>query len=106
MEDKLSEKEKEIYYSLKEVIDPELMVNIVDLGLVYDVRLKEEDKKIEIDITLTSPGCPLGEMITADTENVVSSAFEGYAINVNIVWNPPWSMEKITAEGRDMLDGI
>lgn len=106
MDNKLSDKEMEIYYSLKEVIDPELMVNIVDLGLVYDVRLKEEDKKIEIDITLTSPGCPLGDMIVQDTKNVISSAFEGYALDVNIVWDPPWSMEMITAEGRDMLGGI
>lgn len=88
---------------LKYVIDPELMVNIIDLGLVYDVRIDESAKKIEIDMTLSTPGCPVGDVIIDDVEQIVKSEYNDFEVIVNLVWDPPWSLDKLTPEGRRAL---
>ncbi|KXK01829.1 MAG: metal-sulfur cluster assembly factor [Ignavibacteriaceae bacterium] len=99
----LTPKEEELLKALKDVIDPELMVNIVDLGLVYDLTIDEEKKTVNIDLTLTSPGCPLGDMITEDTRQMTDSVLPGYEIDIKLVWNPPWSFEMMTEDGRNAL---
>ena len=83
-----------------DVIDPELMVNIVDLGLVYDV-IVEDDAAVVIDMTLTSPACPLTDQI----EYGVQAALDGLAkfATVNWVWLPPWTLDMITESGREQL---
>ncbi len=92
--------EQKIFTSLKAVIDPELMVNIIDLGLVYDVKLDETKKEINVALTLTSPGCPLGEVITEDAQQVIKSNNPAYKVAINLVWEPPWTLENLTSEGK------
>lgn len=88
---------------LKGVIDPELMINIVDLGLVYNVDFNEDNKQIDVAITLTSPGCPLGDVIMEDAYSTIEDGYPEYKINIEIVWDPPWSTEMISEEGREEL---
>jgi metal-sulfur cluster biosynthetic enzyme len=83
------------------VMDPELGVNIVDLGLVYDVDVGEG--RISIDMTLTTPGCPLAGTLAAQAEQVLREAFEGYEVEVNLVFDPPWTPDRMSAEARRML---
>lgn len=91
---------------LKKVIDPELFINIVDLGLVYVVDIQDaedEKKKIKIDMTMTSPMCPAGPQLIAQSKQVVS-AMEGVAdVEVKIVLDPPWTPDRMTEDARDQL---
>ncbi len=98
--------EELIREELKKVIDPELFVNIVDLGLVYEVTIQDaaEDKKnIKIDMTLTSPMCPAGPQLIAQSKQVVSAIEDVGAVEVKIVLDPPWSPDRMTDEARDQL---
>jgi metal-sulfur cluster biosynthetic enzyme len=91
---------------LKKVIDPELFVNIVDLGLVYEVTIldAEEDKKnIKIDMTLTSPMCPAGPQLIAQSRQVVAAIESVGEVEVKIVLDPPWSPDRMTDDARDQL---
>lgn len=103
MNRELTEQEEEIFQLLKGVIDPELMVNIIDLGLVYDVRIDEKSVAIEVDMTLTSPGCPLGEVIMEDVDQVVKNNFNDYSVKVNLLWEPMWTLDRLTQEGKEAL---
>lgn len=96
---------EEIRAVLKEnVYDPEIMINVVDLGLVYDIRVDEERKAVSIDMTLTSPGCPIGPQIIRNAEHVLRQAFpELEEVQVNLVWTPLWSPEMMSEEAKDRL---
>lgn len=96
-----SEKSK-VVDCLHQVLDPELMVNIIDLGLVYNVEFSEE-KVIVITMTLTSQACPLGEAIEQGVKNVLLTDFGEYDIVTNIVWEPHWTFEDISVAGREQL---
>ena len=88
---------------LQEVYDPEIPVNIVDLGLVYDIRIDEESETVDIDMTLTSMGCPIADSITRNVQ-VAAEGVEGIEqANVDLVWEPPWSPEKATEDGKAQL---
>lgn len=95
--------EEEIEEAMKDVVDPELFVNIVDLGLLYGVTVDDEGN-VTLDMTLTSPTCPLTDKIEYDTRYVL----EGLAksVTVNWVWLPPWSLEKISDDGREQLRAV
>lgn len=99
----MSEQESSIREQLKEVIDPELMINIVDLGLVYDVVYNGIEKKIKIDLTLTSRGCPLGDMIIDHARMLLMAKHPGFEINVNLIWEPPWTPDMLSPEGKTAL---
>ena len=88
--------------AMKDVVDPELGINVVDLGLVYGVHL--DGSNAVIDMTLTSAACPLTDVITDQTE----SALEGLVSDVAItwVWMPPWGPDKITDDGREQLRAL
>ena len=90
--------------SLKDVMDPELGVNIVDLGLVYDLSWDDENNALIISMTLTSAGCPLTDVI----EEQVGQSLDGVvdAFRINGVWMPPWGPERITDDGRDMMRAL
>lgn len=103
MDKEMNLQEQEIFNLLKAVIDPELMVNIVDLGLVYATRLIDAENRIEIDMTLTSQGCPLGDVITEDVHGVISSKYPDHQVEVNLVWEPEWTLEMLTTEGKEAL---
>jgi metal-sulfur cluster biosynthetic enzyme len=94
---------KEILETLHLVIDPELQINIIDMGLVYGVDINEVDKKIEITMTLSSPNCPMGNSIVGAVENCLHRYFNKYKAEVNLVWQPAWSFEKISEEGKNLL---
>ena len=89
---------------LKDVIDPELGVNIVDLGLIYDLTWDDENDALIISMTLTSAGCPLTDVIEEQTGQALDGIVERFRINW--VWMPPWGPERITEDGRDMMRAI
>ena len=89
--------------AMKDVIDPELGINIVDLGLVYGITL-DETGKATLDMTLTSPACPLTDVIETQTRYVLSNLVE--EVEINWVWLPPWGPEQITDDGKDQLRAL
>jgi metal-sulfur cluster biosynthetic enzyme len=90
--------------ALKEVMDPELGVNIVDLGLIYDLSWDQENNALIISMTLTSAGCPLTDVIEEQTAQALDGIVE--AFRINWVWMPPWGPDKITEDGRDMMRAL
>jgi metal-sulfur cluster biosynthetic enzyme len=86
---------------LKEVYDPELGVNVVDLGLIYRMDIK--NGHIFIEMTLTTPGCPLHDTIVNGVKAALSSLPSVESVEVEVVWDPPWTPEKISPEGREWL---
>ncbi|MEO8761980.1 MAG: metal-sulfur cluster assembly factor [Bacteroidia bacterium] len=92
--------EETIFLLLRGVIDPELMINIIDLGLVYKVEYNETDKKITIEMTLTSPGCPMGDTITNSAKNILKKDYPDFAVEINLVWEPAWGTDKLTPLGK------
>ncbi len=94
----------EVEEALKDVTDPELGVNIVDLGLVYDLSWDDDTDALILSMTLTSAGCPLTDVI----EDQVAESLDGIvrAFRINWVWMPPWGPERITEDGRDMMRAL
>jgi metal-sulfur cluster biosynthetic enzyme len=103
----------EVEEAMRDVVDPELGINVVDLGLVYDVRIDAGDEAgvaatVTLDMTLTSAACPLTDVI----EDQASAALTGGAkplareVKINWVWMPPWGPDKITDEGREQLRAL
>ena len=95
--------EDDVLELLRDVVDPELGINVVDLGLVYGVKL-DESNSATIDMTLTSAACPLTDVI----EDQTRAALDGHVsdFKLNWVWMPPWGPDKITDEGREMLRAL
>ncbi|MEO8415521.1 MAG: metal-sulfur cluster assembly factor [Ginsengibacter sp.] len=90
--------------ALKEVEDPEIGLNVVDLGLIYQVDFDDANKKIYCTMTLTTQFCPMGESISNSVNNVLEQAFPDDEINVNVIFEPPWNSQKISATGREFLN--
>ncbi|MBM7768698.1 metal-sulfur cluster assembly factor [Glutamicibacter nicotianae] len=93
----------EIEEALKDVIDPELGVNIVDLGLLYGLRFGD-DSVLEIDLTLTTPACSLTDILEAQIDETLKYLVDNH--NLTWVWMPPWGPECITDDGRDQLRAL
>ena len=93
----------DVFEALKDVIDPELGINIVDLGLVYGAEI-HPDGAVTLEMTLTSAACPLTDMLEEQTRWVLSSMATSVAINW--VWMPPWGPDRITEEGREQLRAL
>ena len=93
----------DIIEALKNVIDPEIGVNIVDLGLIYGLQ-KSEDGNLLINMTLTSAGCPLTDVLEEQTAEALDNVVA--AFRINWVWMPPWGPEKITEDGREQMRAI
>ena len=92
----------DILAALKTVIDPELGINIVDLGLVY--HAERNASGIDIAVTMTTPACPLGEMMSEEIQRVLRERFpEEPDVRVDIVWDPPWSADLMSEESRRQL---
>ncbi|GAA3874314.1 metal-sulfur cluster assembly factor [Saccharothrix violaceirubra] len=94
--------------AMRDVVDPELGINVVDLGLVYDIRV-DEDNVALIDMTLTSAACPLTDVIEDQTRAaLVGNSGNGIVsdFRINWVWMPPWGPEKITDDGREQLRAL
>ncbi|HLF41022.1 MAG TPA: metal-sulfur cluster assembly factor [Acidimicrobiia bacterium] len=86
--------------ALHEVVDPELGLDIVDLGLVYDVRT--EDGDLVVEMTLTTPGCPVSESLPAEAQAAIARAVR-VPVRVEVVWDPPWTPERIAPEAARAL---
>jgi metal-sulfur cluster biosynthetic enzyme len=98
----------DIEEAMRDVVDPELGINVVDLGLVYGVDLTEGDEGTIalIDMTLTSPACPLTDVIEDQSRSALIGAGLVDELRINWVWNPPWGPDKITDDGRDQLRAL
>jgi metal-sulfur cluster biosynthetic enzyme len=90
---------------LRTCYDPEIPVNIVDLGLVYDLRIAPADdgSRVDVKMTLTAPGCGMGTSIAADARMRILALSGVSDADVQIVWDPPWSPQMISPEGRERL---
>lgn len=93
----------EILESLKDVYDPEIGMNIVDLGLVYGVDWDEEKGRVHVDLTLTSPGCPLGPQIIRDIRWALGENDEVLEADVDLVWSPLWHPSMMSDHAKDEL---
>jgi metal-sulfur cluster biosynthetic enzyme len=91
---------EEIMEALKNVNDPELMMHIVDLGLVYGIEIDEEEKSVVVKATLTSPGCPLSHIIEADIKRYVGKLDGVSLVEVELVWEPPWTPAMMSEEAK------
>ena len=99
-----AEKFDAVIEALKDVIDPELGINIVDLGLIYNLSWDDENNALIIHMTLTSAGCPLTDVIEESTAHALDAVVD--AFRINWVWMPPWGPERISDDGRDMMRSL
>lgn len=100
MPDKVTQ--EEVYSALRKCMDPEIPVNVVDLGLIYGIKVNEENN-IDIEMTMTTRGCPLHDTLVSDVKRYVGKINGVAGVNVSIVWDPPWSVDKIEPTVRDQL---
>lgn len=87
---------------LKSILDPEIGLNVVDLGLIYSINL-DPGQKLRIDMTLTTSGCPMGEYILKDVQGKLEHEFPDYKPQINLVWEPKWNAEMISSDGLKFL---
>jgi metal-sulfur cluster biosynthetic enzyme len=93
--------EEDVWARLRHCYDPEIPLNVVDLGLVYGVNLVGD--RVDVKMTLTAPGCHMGGQIAADIQDKLLALEEVAEANVELVWDPPWNQSMISAEGRQKL---
>ena len=91
-----------LWAALADVQDPEMPVNLVDLGLIY--RVAERDGVVDVDLTFTAMGCPASDFILDDVRERLLQEEGVREVRVNIVWSPPWTSARMTPEGRDALE--
>ena len=101
--DKRAATVEDISEAMKDVIDPELGINVVDLGLIYDMTV-ESDGVAVLDMTLTSAACPLQDVIEDQTRQALAELVD--VVRINWVWMPPWGPNRITDDGREQLRAI
>ena len=94
--------EEQVYAALKKCMDPEIPVNVVDLGLIYGINIAA-GKDIDIKMTMTTRGCPLHDTLVSDVKRYVGKINGVGNVNVEIVWDPPWSLENMNQDVRDKL---
>ena len=90
-----------IYESLKQIYDPEVGINIVDMGLVYGLEI--EDQKVGVIMTLTSPGCPAGPQILSQIDSALKELEGVEDVDIQVVWSPPWTPDMLSDDARDQL---
>jgi metal-sulfur cluster biosynthetic enzyme len=95
-----------IYTQLRQIIDPELHLNIVDLGLIYEIVITEESGLVEITMTLTTPGCPLSFVFEEWIPDAVKKIEGVKDVKINLVWEPPWDPDKISDDAKEELGMI
>jgi metal-sulfur cluster biosynthetic enzyme len=98
--------EDKVREALKQVIDPELFVNIVDLGLIYAVNVTEADEgksSVSVDMTMTSPACPAGPQLLSQSKEAVGRLEEVGPVEIKLVMDPPWTPDRMTEDARDQL---
>ncbi len=100
-EDVMTITNDQVRTALTDVIDPELGINVVDLGLIYNIQI--EEKKISVDMTLTTPGCPLAGMLSGSVEQALREAFPGMDVEVSLVWDPAWTPDMLSDSAKAQL---
>ncbi|HEL2323736.1 TPA: metal-sulfur cluster assembly factor [Streptococcus suis] len=100
-EDQIKDIQERIFHALEDVIDPELGIDIINLGLIYEIRFIEG--KTEIDMTLTTMGCPLADLITDQIHDVLKDVPEVTEVDVRLVWSPAWTVQKMSRYARIAL---
>ncbi|MEM8944835.1 MAG: metal-sulfur cluster assembly factor [Planctomycetota bacterium] len=98
--------EDKVREALKQVIDPELFVNIVDLGLIYEIKIEETDdgkSNVDVEMTMTSPACPAGPQLLGQSKDFVSRLDEVGEVDVKLVMDPPWTPDRMTEDAKDQL---
>jgi phenylacetate-CoA oxygenase PaaJ subunit len=91
-----------LWAALSEVQDPEMPVNLVDLGVIYDVRVEKD--VVEVDLTFTAMGCPASDFILEDVRERLLREPGVQEVRINVVWDPPWTAARMTEAGRDALE--
>jgi metal-sulfur cluster biosynthetic enzyme len=92
--------------AMRDVVDPELGINVVDLGLVYGITVEDDEATAVIDMTLTSAACPLTDVIEDQSRNALVRSGLVSELKINWVWMPPWGPDKITEDGREQLRAL
>lgn len=98
--------EDKVREALKQVIDPELFVNIVDLGLIYEIKISETGEgkcDVQVEMTMTSPACPAGPQLLGQSKDFVGNLEEVGEVDVRLVMDPPWTPDRMTEDARDQL---
>ena len=93
------ELKEKIIGEIKKIYDPEIPVNIYDLGLIYDVKVDDKNN-VDVKMTLTTPNCPVAESLPMEVENTVKGVKEVNKVNLELVWDPPWDKSMITEAGK------
>jgi FeS assembly SUF system protein len=91
----------EVMAVLRQCYDPEIPINIVDLGLIYNVEIG--DKRVDVDMTLTAPGCPMHALIARDVKQKLGTIPDVEEVNVKVVWDPPWTPDRMSDEAKKKL---
>jgi metal-sulfur cluster biosynthetic enzyme len=94
---------EQIIAQLKMIVDPELNVNIVDLGLIYDIAIAQDTGEVEITMTLTSPGCPLSYVFEEWIPDAVKKISGVQEVRIKLVWEPAWNPDKMTDDAKELL---
>lgn len=94
---------QQVLDSLKQCMDPEIPINIVDMGLIYGVKVND-DNKVDVKMTMTTRGCPLHETLVSDVKRYVNKVPGVNGVNVEIVWEPVWTPEKMSEEGKKLIN--
>lgn len=98
----VSEIQDQVRSALRWVIDPELGINVVDLGLIYDVVVQGD--QVRVDMTMTTPACPLNAYLSSSADSIIRNLVpEIQSVDVNLVWDPPWNPTMMTAQARELL---
>lgn len=95
---------KTVWAALAEVTDPEMPISIVDMGLIYDLRIA--GNRVEVDMTFTAIACPAMDMLISDVREKVGALPGVASVKVNIVWNPPWTKSRLSERGRGILQSF
>ena len=95
----MSDLKEDIINAIKKIYDPEIPVNIYELGLIYNIKVNE-DKKVDIEMTLTSPNCPVAESLPNEVKNSVKEIKEVKDVDLKLVWEPPWDKSMMTESAK------
>ena len=95
----MSDLKNKVIEQIKKIYDPEIPVNIYELGLIYKIEIDDKNK-VNVDMTLTSPNCPVAESLPKDVKNIIMT-IEGVSdVNLNLVWEPPWNKDKMSEAAK------
>ena len=93
---------EQVLEKLKDVYDPEIPINIVDLGLIYGVEVND-DNQVNVQMTLTAPGCPMAQYIARQAEGAIAEMEGLEGVSVELTFDPPWTPERLTEDGKKLL---